>query len=36
MPNVVIAKDIIEKKRNKKVEIRDTKNFCKETLERPR
>ena len=32
MPNFVIVKDILEKKRNKKGKIRDMKNFCKETF----
>ena len=32
MPNFVIVKDTLEKKRNKKVKIRDTKNICKETF----
>ena len=32
MPNFVIVKDILEKKRNKQVKIRDMKNFCKETF----
>ena len=32
MPNFVIVKDILEKKRNKKVKIRDMKIFCKETF----
>ena len=32
MPNFVIVKDILEKKRNKKVKIRDMKNFRKETF----
>ena len=32
MPNFVIVKDILEKKRNKKVKIRDMKNFCKDTF----
>ena len=32
MPNFVIVKDTLEKKRNKQVKIRDTKNFCKETF----
>ena len=32
MPNFVIVKDILEKKRNKQVKIRHMKNFCKETF----
>ena len=32
MPNFVIVKDILEKKRNKKVKIRDMKNTCKDTF----
>ena len=32
MPNFVIVKDILEKKRNRKVKIRDMKKFCKETF----
>ena len=39
MPNFVIVKDILEKKRNfkikkkiRKVKIRDMKTFCKETF----
>ena len=32
MPTFVIVKDILEKKRNKKIKIRDMKNFCKETF----
>ena len=32
MPNFVIVKDILEKKRNRKVKIRDMKKVCKETF----
>ena len=32
MPNFVIVKDILEKKRNRKVKIKDMKKFCKETF----
>ena len=32
MPNFVIVKDSLEKKRTKKVKIRNMKTFCKETF----
>ena len=32
MSNFEIVKDILEKRRNKKVKIRDMKNVCKETF----